>query len=67
MSKEQVYHEMETIWNLNDSTTIAQIKEYYNAITGLENLSIGAKLDYLYEYVLDSMLRDDAITEDLYE
>ena len=55
------------ITGLNDKTTLGEIKKYYKEITGLENLSIGNKIDYLYNYVLESMLRDNAITEELYE
>lgn len=66
MTKEQVYREIQDVWGLNDNTTLKEIKEFYKTITGLDNLSISQKLKYLYEYILDSMLRDNDITIDLY-
>ena len=66
MNKEQVYKEIQDVWKLNDNTTLKEIKEFYKTITGLDNLSISQKLKYLYEYILDSMLRDNDITIDLY-
>lgn len=66
MTKEQVYKEIEDVWKLNDNTTLKEIKEFYTTITGLDNLTISQKLKYLYEYILDSMLRDDDITIELY-
>ena len=66
MTKEQVYKEIEDVWKLNDNTTLKEIKEFYKTITGLGNLTISQKLEYLYRYILDSMLMDDDITIDLY-
>lgn len=66
MTKEQVYKEIQDVWGLNDNTTLKEIKEFYRTITGLDNLSTSQKLKYLYEYILDSMLRDNDITIDLY-
>ena len=66
MTKEQVYKEIEDVWKLNDNTTLKEIKEFYKTITGLDNLTISQKLEYLYRYILDSMLMDDDITIDLY-
>ena len=66
MTKEQVYKEIQDVWKLNDNTTLKEIKEFYKTITGLDNLSTSQKLKYLYEYILDSMLRDNDITIDLY-
>ena len=66
MTKEQVYKEIQDVWGLNDNTTLKEIKEFYKTITGLDNLSTSQKLKYLYEYILDSMLRDNDITIDLY-
>lgn len=65
MSKEQAIKEIETLWLLNDKTTIDDIKKYYHELTRLNNLSIGAKLDYLYKYIIDSMYKDEDITEDV--
>lgn len=64
MTLDQAINEIETKW-LNDNTTIKEIKEYYHTITGLNNLSTGNKLNYLYEYVIDAMLQDDVITYDI--
>lgn len=66
MTKQDVYNELETKWGLNDATTLKEIKERYNTITNLNNLTIGQKVDYLYNYVLESMLNDNDITFDLY-
>ena len=66
MTKEQVYREIQDVWKLNNNTTLKEIKEFYKTITGLDNLSTSQKLKYLYEYILDSMLRDNDITIDLY-
>lgn len=66
MTKEQVYKEIQDVWELNDNTTLKEIKGFYKTITGLDNLSTSQKLKYLYEYILDSMLRDNDITIDLY-
>lgn len=66
MTKEQVYREINDVWKLNDNTTLRDIKEFYKTITGLDNLNISQKLKYLYEYILDSMLKDNDITMDLY-
>ena len=66
MTKEQVYREIQDVWGLNDNTTLKEIKEFYKTITGLDNLSTSQKLKYLYEYILDSMLKDNDITIDLY-
>ena len=66
MTKEQVYKEIQDVWKLNDNTTLKEIKEFYKTITGLDNLSTSQKLKYLYEYILDSMLKDNDITIDLY-
>lgn len=67
MTKEQVYKEIEDVWKLNDNTTLKEIKEFYRTITGLNNLTINKKLEYLYRYILDSMLVDEDITIDLYK
>lgn len=67
MTKEQVYKEIEDVWKLNDNTTLKEIKEFYRTITGLNNLTISKKLEYLYRYILDSMLVDEDITIDLYK
>ena len=67
MTKEQVYKEIEDVWTLNDNTTLKEIKEFYRTITGLNNLTISKKLEYLYRYILDSMLVDEDITIDLYK
>jgi hypothetical protein len=65
MSKEQAIKEIETLWLLNDKTTIDDIKKYYHELTRLNNLSIGAKLDYLYKHIIDSMYKDEDITKDV--
>lgn len=66
LNKKQVYNELDKVWGLNKNTTLDEIEEFYNQITGLNNLSIGEKIDYLYNYVLESMLKDNNITEELY-
>jgi hypothetical protein len=66
MTKKDVYNEIENKWNLNDNTTLGDIKKYYKSVTNNNNFSIGVKVNYLYNYILDSMLKDDDITEDLY-
>ena len=67
MNKEQCIKEIETLWFLNKDTTIQDIEDYYFDITGLHNLSTGAKLNYLYKYIIDSMYRDDDITDSVAE
>ena len=65
MNKEQCIDEIETLWSLNDKTTIEDITKYYYELTGLNNLSTGSKLNYLYEYVIDSMFLENDITENV--
>lgn len=62
MNKEQAIEEIKNLWSLNDDTTLGDIKKYYFEITGVDTYSLGDKVDYLYEYVIDSMFKDGDIT-----
>lgn len=63
--------EIETKWDLNVNTTIKDINDYYYQLTGLNNLSTGDALNYLYVYIIESAYRDGDITQkianELYE
>lgn len=61
MNKEQALEEIKNLWSLNDDTTLGDIKKYYNEITGVDTYSLGNKVDYLYEYAIESMLKDGDI------
>lgn len=65
LTLKQAINEIETKWELNDNTTIKDIEECYYLITGLHNLSTGKKLNYLYNYVIEAMIKDEAITDDV--
>lgn len=65
MNKEQVYKELREVWHLFDMTD-NQIKMNYETITGLEPRTEQSILDlkeYLLEYVLDQMIKDDDLEQ----
>lgn len=62
MTFKKAKNEIETLWKLNEDTTIKDINDYYYQLTGLDNLSTASKLNYLYEYIIASMLTDGDIT-----
>ena len=65
MTKEQVYKELKEKWHLFDMTN-NQIKMNYETITGLEPETEQSILDlkeYLLEYVLDQMIKDDDLDQ----
>lgn len=62
MTFKKAKREIETMWGLNKHTTIEDIDNFYYLLTGLDNLSTASKLNYLYEYIIASMLTDEDIS-----
>ena len=65
MNKEQVYKELNERWKLF-AMTDKEIEYAYNTITGLEPTEEQTMLDlkeYLLEYVLDQMIKDDDLDQ----
>ena len=66
MNKIQVYKEMEDKWGLDKNTTDKNIENYYNSIASEnEDMTIEDKRLYCYEYVINSMIRDEDLEEEL--
>ena len=65
MTKEEVYEELRTRWNLCNNTTIRDVKKAYKELTGLDNLSIGKMIDYLYNHALMSIYTDGDVDGDV--
>lgn len=52
-------------YDLSIYTPLNKIEEYYSSITGLDDdntLTVHEKRDYLYNYVLDNLIKDNKIT-----
>ena len=64
MTKDEIYAELRDKWHLCNTTTLRDIKAYYKEITGLDNLSVGGMINYLYNYVLDKIIQDGDADED---
>lgn len=65
MNRKQVYKELKEQWKLFDMTD-KEIECAYNTITGLDKTKEQTMLDlkeYLLEYVLDQMIKDDDLDQ----
>ena len=67
MKKDDIMQELRAVWGLNKDTTEEDIDNYYYTITNIEDdgKNTENKVLYVYDYILNNMLRDGDITREL--